>query len=102
MVLKEHKNNVNSVSFSPCGKYIVSGSGNYIKIERYSIFLSYNLGDKSIRVWEQESGKTVQKLDGHTDSVFSVSFSLCGKYIVSGSCNYIHSKTDIQYFYHVI
>ncbi len=45
---------------------------------------------------------TIKVLNGHTSSVNSVSFSPCGKYIVSGSGNYIHSKMDIQYFNHII
>jgi WD40 repeat protein len=45
---------------------------------------------------------TIKVLNGHTFIVNSVSFSPCGKYIVSGSGNYIKSKTLIQYFYHVI
>ncbi len=46
-----------------------------------------NLDHYSIWVWEKESGKAVQKLSGHTNYVSSVSFSPCGKYIVSGSGN---------------
>ncbi len=45
---------------------------------------------------------TIKVLYGHTDSVNSVSFSPCGKYILSGSGNYINSKKGIQYFYNII
>ncbi|MSW64160.1 MAG: hypothetical protein F2825_04620 [Actinobacteria bacterium] len=59
---------VNSVSFSPDGKYVVSGSG-----------------DKSVKIWSTESGEVVRRLNGHTSDVNSVSFSPDGKYVVSGS-----------------
>ena len=56
-----------SVSFSPDGTKIVSGSL-----------------DRSIRVWDATSGTQIHQLHGH-DSVYSVSFSPDGTKIVSGS-----------------
>ncbi len=94
--LNGHTGCINSVSFSPCGKNIVSGSRNYIHMKMilkvFSIFLLFDLGDNSIRVWEIESRKMVLILEGHTNSVSSVTFSSCGKYILSGSRNYTHTK----------
>ena len=61
-------NSVNSVAFSPDGKYIISGSG-----------------DNTVRVWDANTGKSVYKpLQGHTNPVYSVAYSPDGKYIVSG------------------
>ena len=75
-----------SVSFSPDGKFIVSGSR-----------------DKTVRVWDATNGvevgmnswslryfdfmcfDQVNKLEGHSRDVTSVSFSPDGKFIVSGS-----------------
>jgi len=59
---------VTSVSFSPDGKYIVSGSC-----------------DRTVKLWSIESGKEVRSFTGHTDYVTSVSFSPDGKYLASGS-----------------
>ena len=60
---------MSSVSFSPDGTRIVSGSG-----------------DKTVRVWDALSGQCVLgPLEGHTDWVRSVSFSPDGTRIVSGS-----------------
>ncbi|KIM74897.1 hypothetical protein PILCRDRAFT_79623, partial [Piloderma croceum F 1598] len=68
-VLRGHKNTISSVTFSPDGKWIVSGSW-----------------DKSIRVWDAETGEMVSgPFEGHTDEVLSVAFSPDGKRIVSGS-----------------
>ena len=51
-----HYSDVNSVSFSPDGRRIVSGSY-----------------DKTIRIWDAESGQELLKLEGHSDYVLSVS-----------------------------
>lgn len=59
---------VYSVSFSPDGRFIVSGSGG-----------------GSVRLWEVSSGMEILQLKGHKDKVKSISFSPGGHYIVSGS-----------------
>ena len=66
--LNGHTDCVMSVSFSPDGKYICSGSD-----------------DKTVRLWNVDTGKHVRTLNGHTNNVWSVSFSPDGKYICSGS-----------------
>jgi WD40 repeat protein len=59
---------VNSVAFSPDGKYLASGSQ-----------------DKIVKLWSVQSQKEVTTLKGHSDSVESVAFSPDGKYLASGS-----------------
>jgi len=66
--LEGHTGWVRSVAFSPCGKYVVSGSY-----------------DKSVFIWDVQNGTVIKKLEGHTGWVRSVAFSPCGKYVVSGS-----------------
>ncbi|MCL2116097.1 MAG: DUF4062 domain-containing protein [Methanobrevibacter sp.] len=67
--LTGHTRSVNSVCFSPDGKYIASGSRDY-----------------TVRVWNREKPDESPKiLTGHTGSVTSVCFSPDGKYIASGS-----------------
>ena len=63
-----HNNRVLSVSFSPDGKQLASGSS-----------------DETIKVWEVSSGKEIDTLRGHKSVVFSVSFSPDGKQLASGS-----------------
>ena len=56
------------MAFSPDGKRIVTGSE-----------------DKTVKVWDAETGQEVLALKGHTDDVSSVAFSPDGKRIVTGS-----------------
>ncbi|KAF7968096.1 hypothetical protein HWV62_31995 [Athelia sp. TMB] len=68
-MLYGHEDTVNSVSFSPDGSRIVSGSS-----------------DKTVRVWDLVTGQqALSPLEGHQDKVWSVSFSPDGSRIVSGS-----------------
>ncbi|KIJ31651.1 hypothetical protein M422DRAFT_185684 [Sphaerobolus stellatus SS14] len=67
--LQGHTDMVCSVSFSPDGRYIASGSD-----------------DHTVRLWSVETGMPVgQPYEGHTYFVRSVSFSPDGRYIASGS-----------------
>ncbi|KAG2073243.1 WD40 repeat-like protein, partial [Suillus decipiens] len=67
--LRGHTSTVSSVSFSPDGTRIVTGSY-----------------DKTVRLWDAGTGEPVgEPLQGHADSVESVSFSPDGTRIVTGS-----------------
>jgi WD40 repeat protein len=64
-----HDGTVNSISYSPNGCYIITGSS-----------------DNTIRIWDAETGSAVGKpLEGHTDPVSSVAYSPDGRRIISGS-----------------
>ena len=66
--LMEHFDYVNSVSYSPDGKKIISGSD-----------------DNTIKIWDANTRQCLNTLEGHTFSVYSVAYSPDGKNIVSGS-----------------
>lgn len=66
--LKGHSDSVLSISYSPDGKTLLSGSR-----------------DKSLKLWDSETGKELRTLKGHTGAVWSVSFSPDGKTLLSGS-----------------
>jgi len=66
--LEGHTDVVWGVSFSPDGKTLASGSS-----------------DKTIKLWDRETGREIRTLKGHTDVVTSISFSPDGKTLASGS-----------------
>ena len=67
-VLWGHKDNVNSVVFSPDGCHVVSGSD-----------------DNTVCIWNVVLGELEAELKGHSGKVISVDFSPDGSHIVSGS-----------------
>ena len=101
---------INSVAYSPNGKYAVSGdddgsmilwnikTGKKIKIfnnnqeiissvafsknGKYAISGSW---DGSIKLWDIKTGKEIKTFNGSADIIFTVAFSPNGKYIVSGT-----------------
>ncbi len=68
-----------SVSFSPDGRFIASGSL-----------------DKTVKLWDVETGIELRTFAGHSSSVLSVSFSPDGRFIASGSVDDAVKLWDIQ------
>ena len=77
--LEDHNSLVNSVSFSPDGKTLASGSE-----------------DKTIKLWDVQTGKEITTLQGHDYWVTSVSFSPDGKTLASGSIDGTIKLWDVQ------
>ncbi|KAI9769039.1 MAG: hypothetical protein M1839_003802 [Geoglossum umbratile] len=66
--LEGHSDQVQSVAFSPDGKRLASGSH-----------------DRTLMLWDAETGAVQSTLKGHSDQVQSVAFSPDGKRLASGS-----------------
>lgn len=68
-VMRGHDGGVESVSFSPHGRRLVSGSW----------------GEPTVRVWDLSSGTQISELHGHRERVTSVDYGPNGALVVSGS-----------------
>jgi hypothetical protein len=66
-----HSDWVRAVAFSPDGKYAISASR-----------------DKTLKVWNWQTGQEVRTLEGHSDWVRAVAFSPDGKYAISASFDF--------------
>jgi WD40 repeat protein len=69
LMLEGHHDIVQSLSFSPDGNCIASGSG-----------------DRTIQLWNAETGASIgQPMEGHDHDITSIAFSPVSKHIASGS-----------------
>jgi WD40 repeat protein len=66
--LTGHTDRINAIALSANGKYLISGSD-----------------DKTLKVWDWQTGVEVRTLTGHTKSVNAIALSADGKYLVSSS-----------------
>lgn len=66
--IQAHKMAINSVDISVNGKYIVTGAK-----------------DKTIKVWETQTGNLLRTLEDHNNSINALAISPDGQYIASGS-----------------
>ena len=79
-----HKDVINSVAFSPDGKVLASGSGNIYTRD------ASGSQDKTIRLWDVETGTIRRTLPAQKDEVLCVAFSPDGKVLAASQDKIIH------------
>ncbi|MFZ4580486.1 MAG: AAA family ATPase, partial [Myxococcota bacterium] len=74
-----HTGGVTSVAFAPDGRTMLTGSA-----------------DKTARLWDVQSGQTIQTFVGHADGVTSVAFAPDGRTMLTGSADKTARLWDVQ------
>ena len=77
-----HGAGVQCVAFSPDGSRVLTGVGGPRILANGTLESSY---DRTIRIWDAETGEELRRLVGHRDWVTCAAFSPDGRRIVSGS-----------------
>ena len=77
--LTGHTDDVNSIEWSPNGKFLASGSN-----------------DNTVRLWDIETGELIHTFVEHFDDVNSVTWSSNGKIIASGSSDNTIRLWDVE------
>ena len=122
VVFKRHRNEVNSIAFSPDGRSLVSGSDDgSVRIwnirdgSSKELPVTYDAGyffsvvfspdgrniaagnmEHSLWLWDSRTHKLVANWEGHSDSVWCVEFTPDGKGLISGSADKTVKYWDVS------
>ncbi|KAF5380970.1 hypothetical protein D9615_004094 [Tricholomella constricta] len=87
--LRDHEHDVEVVAFAPIAAYAaireLSGIPNTDRTKRPGLYLASGARDKTIKLWDTQSGQMLRNLPGHDNWVRALAFHPSGKYLLSAS-----------------
>ncbi|KIL69868.1 hypothetical protein M378DRAFT_157107 [Amanita muscaria Koide BX008] len=89
MEMRGHENDVEVVIFAPIAAYSairdLAGIPNIAKDKRPALYAASGARDKTIKIWDTQSGQMLKNLPGHDNWVRGLAFHPSGKYLLSAS-----------------
>ncbi|KAG6862043.1 protein with putative role during mitosis [Termitomyces sp. Mi166 len=87
--LRDHVNDVEVVTFAPIAAYAaireLTGTPNTDRAKRPGLYLASGARDKTIKLWDTQTGQLLRNLPGHDNWVRALAFHPSGKYLLSAS-----------------
>ncbi|KAL3200639.1 hypothetical protein MRX96_012920 [Rhipicephalus microplus] len=99
-ILAGHNMDVDSVKFHPNSNYVATGSSDRClrlwSVQDGRVLLASAGEDRRIKVWDLGSSTLLKELRGHTDAVYSISFSRDGSVLASGGAEPLVHLWDLR------
>lgn len=87
--LRAHEHDVEVVAFAPIAAYPaireLAGIPNADRTKRPGLYLASGARDKTIKLWDTQTGQMLRNLPGHDNWVRALAFHPSGKYLLSAS-----------------
>ncbi|TFK30042.1 dynein regulator [Coprinopsis marcescibilis] len=87
--LRGHENDVLVVAFAPVAAYPaireLAGIPTTDRNKQQGLFVASGARDKTIKIWDTQTGQIIRNLAGHDNWVRALAFHPCGKYLLSSS-----------------
>ncbi|KAG6814551.1 protein with putative role during mitosis [Tricholoma furcatifolium] len=87
--LRDHENDVEVVAFAPIAAYAaireLTGIPNTDRAKRPGLYVASGARDKTIKLWDTQTGQMLRNLPGHDNWVRALTFHPSGKYLLSAS-----------------